>query len=213
MTIFFVVANDPQTRANLAVAQKISSNTDVALFGESAIREKLHAALDVHDRTIFSMSHGRTTSIVDNDGHPALEEGDGNLLAGFRVFAWACHTGANLGKKLSEADVIWWGYECPVTAPDDRDQFIDLFADILGTAKNSFISGLDTQSIHDTIEKIKQACDKALIMLDELEAYNDLEAFSLYSCCNQLWQRLLVWIPKYSDPLKHPNAPPAYIDL
>lgn len=213
MTILFVTAQDYQTQANLTIAQKIAANTDQPLFGASANRAMLlNLVLNPqHDRTVFSMSHGSRTAVIGHDDSPALHEGDGNALYGFSVFAWACHTGATLGHSLAQAGVTWWGYDCAVTAPDSRIQFQDIFANVFGVVKCKFVSGVDVNSVNNALMDIQLACDTALKELDSCQAFNDVDAFSLYSCCNQLWRSLSVWLAGSKDPCRHPDAPPAFI--
>lgn len=215
MTILFVTAQDPQTQANLTIAKKIVISTDQSLFGALAIRTALlNAMLNLqHDRTIFSMSHGSKLAVIGHDNTPALEAGDSGALNGFSVFAWACHTGATLGHSFSKAGVTWWGYECAVTAPDDRVQFQDVFAQLFSVAKSEFVSGVDVPSVARALVAVHVACEVAVTQLDALEADKDDYAFSLYSCCNQLWRNLSVWLAGCQAPCRHPLAPPVYIEI
>lgn len=215
MTIVFVASNDAATCANLAIAQTFSSEADWQLFGAAATRVGLHDALvaQEHDRTAFLMCHGNKWAVLDNDGAPAVEAADSAALINFKVFAWACHTGATLGYSLSQLGVTWWGYDCAITAPDGREPYSKIFSLVFGTTKALFPNGVDDLSVGGILEEIRVACEVALMTLDQANAHLDEDAFSLYSCCNQLWQRLSVWLAGQPVPCRHPLAPLAYIDI
>ncbi|WP_054633303.1 hypothetical protein [Pantoea stewartii] len=213
MTIFFVTNCDKQTSANLAVAKRISANTDIKLFGCDALRFKLHNELSGEKRAIFSMSHGSRSAIIDSDGVEAVMEYDGHVLSGYKVYAWACMTAQFLGGALAQEDIHWWGYDAAITAPDDRVKYLDIFSKVISTAKNNFENGVDHSSTQKILELIKDACDTAEEELDGVGADDDENAMSLYSCCYQIWSRLCVWLPGAQQPIKHRDAPPAYIDM
>lgn len=213
MSIFFVTNSDTQTAANLAIAKKIAANTDVKLFGRDASRDRLYDQILGDKRTIFSMSHGSRLAIIDNDGVEAVVENDGRALSGFKVYAWACLTARFLGGALAQQDIHWWGYDASITAPDDRQEYIDIFAEVMSTAKNNFEHGFDESSVQKILDVIKDACHKAENQLDSIGATEDEDAISLYSCCYQMWSRLCIWLPGAQNPIKHREAPPAYIDM
>ncbi|EPQ5994988.1 TPA: hypothetical protein QHK14_003377 [Klebsiella pneumoniae] len=213
MTIFFVTNSDSQTAANLAVAKKIAANTDIKLFGCDALRDKLHNELSGKKRAIFSMSHGSRLAIIDSDGNEAIVEHDGDALSGYKVYAWACMTAQSLGGTLAQENIHWWGYDAAITAPDDREKYLDIFSEVISTAKNNFEDGVDHSSIQRILDLIKDACDTAQEQLDSIGAIDDENAMSLYSCCHQIWARLCIWLPGAQQPIKHRNAPSAYIDM
>ncbi|MBX4672185.1 hypothetical protein ACVZCY_21995 [Klebsiella grimontii] len=213
MTIFFVTNSDSQTAANLAVAKKIAANTDIKLFGCDALRDRLHNELSGEKRAIFSMSHGSRLAIIDSDGVDAVVEHDRYVLSGYKVYAWACMTAQFLGGALAQEDIYWWGYDAAITAPDDRDKYLDIFSEVISTAKNNFENGVDHSSIQRILDLIKDACHTAEIKLESVGATDDEDAMSLYSCCHQIWARLCIWLPGAQQPIKHRDAPPAYIDM
>lgn len=215
MTVFFVASHDEATHANLAVAQQIDATTDRILFGADATRAGLHEALTLepNDRTAFLMGHGSKDALYDSHEAVAVQATDSPIFQNCRVFAWACFTGARLGHTMAQNAVTWWGYDCAVTAPDGRPQFAEVFAEIFEVVKRQFSDAMDAQSVHMVIEQIRVACESAAEKLDELQANYDAEAFALYSCCRQIWQRLSVWLTGYQAPLRHDFAPPAYIDI
>lgn len=213
MTIFFVTNSDSQTAANLAVAKKIAANTDIKLFGCDALRDRLHNELSGEKRTIFSMSHGSRVAIIDSDGVEAVSEHDGYALSGYKVYAWACMTAQFLGGAMAKEDIHWWGYDAAITAPDDREKYLDIFSEVISIAKNNFENGVDHSSIQRILDLIKDACHTAEKKLESVGANDDDDAMSLYSCCHQIWARLCIWLPGAEKPIKHRDAPPAYIDM
>ncbi|WP_063031780.1 hypothetical protein [Pseudomonas yamanorum] len=215
MTIFFVTNSDRQTEANLAVARRIAVSTDVILFDRDALRLKLHEQLLLQGemRAIFSMSHGSESAIIDTVGDTAIFDADGIALNGFKVFAWACLTAKKLGGSLAQQNIYWWGYDASVTAPDDRDAYIDIYAEILRVAKLNFERGTDDISVRDILDIIKNACCVAEEKLDMAGAGEDDDAMSLYSCCRQIWTCLCIWLPQQPHPIKHYEAPAAFIEL
>ena len=214
MTVIFVTAHDVATQSNLIVAQNMSATADLSLFAQDATRAQLYGSLNPQtDRTIFVMTHGGKNAVFDNNCMPAIDAADGDALSGYKIFAWACHTGASLGFSMAQQGVTWWGYDCAVTAPDGRASFAGIFAQIFATAKSQFPKGIDPSSIAAVLEEIRLACEVALLQFDQLGAQDDDESFSLYSCCNQLWQRLSVWLSGQNKPNRHVLAPPAYIDI
>jgi hypothetical protein len=213
MTIFFVTHSDSQTAANLAVAKKIAAHTDIKLFGCDALRDRLHGQLLGERRSIFSMSHGSRFAIIDSNGVEAVVEDDGRALIGFKVYAWACLTARFLGGVLAQKDIHWWGYDASITAPDDRQEYLDIFAEVMSIAKNNFEYGIDHSSVQIVLGLIKDACHAAEKKLDSVGAGEDEDAMSLYSCCYQIWSRLCIWLPGAQQPIKHGEAPPAFIDM
>ncbi|MEE5067561.1 hypothetical protein V2J97_26340 [Pseudomonas alliivorans] len=213
MTIFFVTHSDRQTEANLAVAKKIVAHTDIELFGCDALRDRLHDQLLGEKRAIFSMSHGSRLAIIDSDGVEAVVENDWRALTGFKVYAWACSTARLLGGVMAQKDIHWWGYDATITAPDDRQEYLDIFAEVMSIAKNNFEHGIDHSSVQIVLDLIKDACHVAEKKLDSLCVAEDEDPMALYCCCYQIWSRLCIWLPGAQQPIKHRDAPPAYIDM
>ena len=214
MTIFFVTAHDDATNANRVMANYVCKPHDLQLYEISAVRSSLLNALtDGSHSTAFLMSHGKPYGIVGNDNIFAINENDGSTLANFKVFAWACWTGSRLGHYISLQGGIWWGYDCRVTAPDERPKFAKIMAPFFQTAKDNFGNGIDAHSILTILNQIQSKCIQALNDLDAIDAHLDEDGFSLYSCCNQFWERLSVWMVGMDMPFRHPAAPPPFIDL
>lgn len=214
MTIVFVTSHDPQTAANLAIAQLIASPEDLNIFGANATRANLLQMLSTTAGSeLFCMSHGSRDALLDDVRVGALEAKDAGPLKTCKVFAWACHTGARLGYVVSRSGGIWWGYDCAITAPDDRTAYAPIFASVFSEIKKSFAACEDEKSAHALIKHIHELCEAALVALDEMGAQDDVDSFSLYSCCNQIWSRLSVWLAHQTNPCRHPIAPPPFIEL
>ncbi|EPL09852.1 hypothetical protein [Pseudomonas sp. CF150] len=211
--IFFVTAYDEATRANHAIARRMIIDSDINLLEFDAVRFNLKANLCSSEGAIFSMAHGRTIAVIDNNGEYALHEADASLLVGFKVFAWGCHTSTTLGYKMSRSDVVWWGYDCAVTAPDDRIQYIDVFVRVFDSIKKLFVKGVNKLSVLDILEQIRILCVAAEEEFNILIEDDSCESFAVFSCCNNIWRQLLVWLPALSAPLRHPLAPAPYIEL
>lgn len=214
MTIFFVTNGDAATEANFNVANGMEAPGDIVLFGANATRAHLYLAVEANGNcdSIFSMSHGDLDGTFDSIDGLALGAEDAASFAGFKIFAWACFTGARLGATFSKSNAIWWGYDCVLTAPDDRVEYAPLFRRILQVAKSSFRNGIDHASALIVIEAIKLECLAAIDELD-IATLGQPGAIPLYSCCNQAWQRLSVWLPGNDVPIKHSDAPAAFLNI
>ena len=216
MTICFVTDHDPPTFSNLSIAKKVVSAGDLSLFGASATRLKLHEmnAAEAPERAIFAMGHGGRDALFDNFGMPALHAADVSTFEGRRIFAFACHTSTRLGHEMAKGGVTWWGYDCAVTAPDERASYAAVYIRLFKCVKTSFPSGVDESTVNRVLVKIQKACLRASEQLDKLGANDDDDATSLYSCCDQVWKRLSVWLMgSCMQPITHPSAPPPYIDI
>lgn len=216
MSIFFVTDHDAATKCNHAVAMKMTAVSEVRLFSDQATAETLRLELANHgnDKTAFLMSHGRPTHIVGNDNEVALEQSDLAQLAQWNIFAWACWTSCRLGYHLAQQDVIWWGYDCAITAPDPRPKYIDVYVDLFNFVKDGFFKASTSEDILEFIHRIKDEVDLAVQKLDVLTQNDPPETIlSLYSCCEQLWKALRVWLDKAEQPVRHPFAPEPYLEL
>lgn len=213
MKIFFVSSGDSATDANLNIAHKITLAEDITIFADAAIRTNLHQLIEAHDgeKILFSMTHGSNDSISDTVGNDALNRSDVAICDGYQIFAWACHTGRALGSHYAQNGATWWGYDCAITAPDDRNEFIDIFSNLIRDIKSTFANGIDQQSVLLALENIKAACHTAEAELYTIGAQNDQYAMSLFCCCRQTWQHLRVWLSGSANSISHPNAVPMSI--
>lgn len=213
MTIFFVCSTDPATQANHAIALQMLVQSDVALFAADATRARLHSEFQTNspNNLIFAMSHGSPTALWDANGEEALSAADAANLQGYKIFCWACHTGKELGRSFATHGSTWWGYDCAITAPDARPPYSTVFRDILLSLKQSFPTGVDAATVATVFTAVKTACVDAETRLEELGASDDDDAMSIYSCCNQIWQHLCVWLAGQGQPIVHPDAPSSSI--
>lgn len=216
MILFFVSAHDGPTKSNLVVANKIASAEDVKLFAQNATRANLHASLvgPTQHQAVFAMAHGSKPAVYDNQGEAAIHSGDASSFLGSTVFAWACYTGVQLGNSMAQGGVTWWGYDSAITAPDDRPEYLEIYCALFRQVKDTFATGTDKASVDAVLEGIRIACIRAVKELDALGAPDDPDAMSLYSCCNQTWERLSVWLGTNSNaPLRHSLAPSPYFEI
>lgn len=209
MTIFFVSSSDAATQANHNIALQMLEENDLTLFAANATRARLHFECQSNppQKHIFAMGHGSPAAVLDSNGEAALSEADAMNLTNYKIFCWACFTAKTLGGTFAAHGSTWWGYDCAITAPDDRPLFSVVFRDLLMLLKQNFPSGIDQISVGNVFDAIKAACFGAEARLEELGASDDSDAMSLYSCCNQMWQHLCVWLAGQEEPIVHPDAP------
>lgn len=208
MTIFFVSSMDAATQANHAVALEMLAQSDTPLFAADATRARLHSEIqtDRPDNLIFAMCHGSPHAIWDSNGEEALTAADAANLEDYKIFCWACHTAKELGQSFSANGSTWWGYDCAITAPDERQPYLSVFRDVLQVLKNIFPTGVDDVSVAAVFMAAKAACANAETRLEALGASDDDAAMSIYSCCNQMWQHLCVWLGGQDQMIAHPDA-------
>ncbi|MBB4192210.1 hypothetical protein GGE45_004397 [Rhizobium aethiopicum] len=213
MTIFFVSSTDPATQANHAIALQMLEQNDVTLFAADATRARLHSEFQAapEDNLVFAMSHGSPNALWDSNGEEALSADDAANLQGYNIFCWACHTAKELGQSFAAYGSTWWGYDCAITAPDPRPPYSTVFRDILLNLKQSFPAGVDAASVAAVFATTRAACVDAETRLEEIGASDDDDAMSIYSCCNQIWQHLCVWLAGQGQPIFHPDAPSSSI--
>ncbi|MBY5367823.1 hypothetical protein [Rhizobium leguminosarum] len=213
MTIFFVTLTDEPTRANHAVALSMVEQGDVTLFAANATRFRLHSEVqrNGHDRKIFAMSHGSEDTVVDAAGNAALSTADATQLIGYKIFSLACLTGRALGRDFAANGSTWWGYDTVINAPDERSPYSGVFSELLLVLKRNFPNAVDALTTAQVLAIIKDACTEAMKRLHELGASQDRHAMAMYSCCNEIWQHLCVWLAGESTPILHPDVPSSSI--
>lgn len=206
--IVFVPGYDPETEANLAVAEQIRPEGCHALLARDATREALLAALTAIDAPVFAMSHGRRDAILAQGGGAALLREDAALLGLRTVFAFACHTAADLGQAAAQAGATWWGYTGAVHAPDPSPRLLPLFVGIFRYIRDVFPQARSRRQRAAVLLRIAELCHQAEHRLDELlETDPGLDAGPAYFCLLHIWQRLRTWGPGEPAPLSHQDAP------
>lgn len=209
--LIFVTAYDEATKANLVIAENIIEKDDTALFKSKATRAELYQLLSQPQSAcfIFAMSHGNKEALLDNNQSQAITVNDAAHFSRKAVFAWACYTGTSLGWYMAQAQGIWWGYDCAVTAPDADPLYEPIFRRIFQKIKSDFPQVTNAQQVQGMLDTLKDLCDQAADELDHL----DMPPLGLYSCCRQIWGNLRVWLPSKNEPEKHPEAPSAHIEI
>ncbi|HYU33696.1 MAG TPA: hypothetical protein VEW48_16205 [Thermoanaerobaculia bacterium] len=207
--IFFVPRYDAATEANFSVALSLLSEGAHALLVEAATRAQLIAALTAWEEPLFAMTHGRQDRLLAQDGEYGLGRDDHALLKGREVFAYACHSAGELGQVVSSIGGVWWGYTGSIAAPEATPSCLPLFAAIFSYIRDAFPAACLSRERMDVIGRIADLCHEAELRVDQLgEADPDLDIGSALFSLLHLWQRLRVWEPGASTPLKHPAAPP-----
>ncbi len=169
--IVFVPAYDEPTRANLAVARDLPRpaddgagdrwprGADRSLLDAHATRANLLNMLGGDPDPLFAMAHGRPDCLLAQDHAEALLAGDAPALARRPVFAFACHTAAQLGRDMARQGVTWWGYVFEVSAPDERDLLRPLFVDVFAYLQGAFAgAGSPAARLH-VLARTKDLCD------------------------------------------------------
>ena len=210
--IIFASAHDEATRANHAVAVRIRSADDLFLGEERATPEELRDALQQRDEPLFSMSHGDVDKLRAQGGKeklPALAVEDDSLckLGGRPVFAHACLTGRALGRSASQSGSVWWGYDIPVTAPEEHPGIVDVFVGVFAFLKESFSAARSAYEQDQLFRNLYERCDKALDKLYEIQEQGGVEVpFGAHQCLIQIQNDLLVWVPGQDEPRFAPHV-------
>ncbi len=137
--ILFVPGYDEATKANLDIGKQLADG-HIALLAEKAIRSNLIELLrTLENESLFSMSHGKYDMLLDNNSETAISIDDKPLLTNRTVYAWACHTGSNLGEHIADNNnAVWWGYTGAVTAPSTSEPFYQKQKEVFRFIQNSF---------------------------------------------------------------------------
>ena len=143
--ILFVSSHDEPTRANHAVGSQLAETGDTFLGADRATRVELHKVLETCDAPLFAMTHGRIDTLwaQHKEKQPAAlladTPGDIALLGTRPVFAHACWTARDLGRTACAGGCFWWGFQIPVSAPDDGEFATPLFVELFRFIKRSFM--------------------------------------------------------------------------
>lgn len=205
---------DAATEANFAVAERLLSGSGLALLAANATRENLLDALEALEAPLFAMTHGRPDQLLAQGGGRALDLQDVPLLAGRTTFAYACHTAQELGEAVAAVHGHWWGYTGSIGAPDLSSELLPLFIRIFSSLREAFPSAQSAREKSEVLSRIADLCREAEERVTDLWMDNaDLDIGSALFCLMHIWQRLRVWGPGASVPLKHPEAPPPLLLL
>jgi hypothetical protein len=207
--IVFVPAYDEPTTANHAVARDLpSEDAHRWLLDVRATRENLLNVLGGQPDPLFAMAHGRPHCLLGQGGDHALLARDAPLLERRPVFAFACHTAAQLGRDMARQGVIWWGYIIEVSAPDDRELLRPLFVGIFAYIRSAFADAGSPGERLDVLMRTKERCDHAAETVDALaDSDPALDVMDALRSLRDIWQLLRIWSPGAEAPERHPHAP------
>lgn len=206
--IVFVPAYDVSTKANLFIAKYITTSTCITLFESKATREELIAALSqANSLALFAMSHGVRDALKDHKGKVALSSKDVNLLNKRTVYAFACHTAAQLGKSAADAGSIWWGYSDTISCAVDSPAASEIFTQIFTFIRDNFQIATSSEEIQKMLETLKQMCDEAAAQIDNIDFETEFSDIAeIQMTLLHIWDRLRIWIPDAEDPERHPHG-------
>ena len=212
--ILFVPGYDPATRANLAVAEHLSSADCRPLLGEDATRAELWLALASPGIPLLAMTHGRRDRLAGQGGEVAVDLEGVRAMEPRAVFAFACHTATELGETAARHGIAWWGYTGAIQAPPDSSSLLPWFVEIFTCIRDSFARADSTEALRAAISRIAVLCHEVEWRVDALlETTPDPDAGPAYFCLLHIWQRLRSWEPGAAAALLHPNAPPPELFL
>lgn len=208
MKILFVTAYDSQTQANLSVANEIVENNEFFLSKAEATREVFYNKFPtLTNGQLMIMSHGDNTLVRDNNREIIITYEDLEKFNNTKFYLWACNTGKDLGAKISQNNNIWWGYDCPITAPINNDKYIPLYVKAFKVIKSKYVLGTNEEDIRQILDDIKKVCEDIDYQIDDLDPQAELsDLMQIYSCFRNMWANLVVWLNPQTG-IKHPEAP------
>jgi hypothetical protein len=205
--IIFAPAYDPSTKANLIIAKLIVTPTCVALFETKATKQEFDAALSKGNVPLFAMSHGERDALKAQNGEIALSKHDTHLLGKRTVYAFACHTAAELGKSAAGRGSIWWGYSDMVSCAIDSPSVHSIFAEIFTFIRDNFHTAISSQERQTVLAQLKEMCEEAEYQVDLIDEETKIdEIMEVYRTLRHIWDRLRIWIPDAQDPERHPDG-------
>lgn len=207
--IFFVPAYDPSTKANLTIAKLITKPYFVILFDKKATKEELKAALSKADLALFAMSHGAPDGLKAQNGNIAMSTKDVHLIGERTVYAFACHTAAELGKCAANKGTIWWGYSDTISCAIDSPALSSIFTDIFIFIRDNFEISTSPEKRQVMLEELKKKCEEAQKEIDFIDSQTEItEIIEVNRTLLHIWDRLRIWIPGIQHPEQHPQASP-----
>lgn len=205
--IIFAPAYDPPTKANLIIAKLIATPTCIALFETNATRQEFIAALSQANLPLFAMSHGERDALKAQNGEIAVSNHDIHLLGQRNVYAFACHTAAQLGKSAAEAGSIWWGYSDIISCAMDSPSVDSIFAEIFTFIRDNFHTAISSHQRQSILAQLKKMCEEAEYQIDLIDEETEIEEImEVYRTLRHIWDRLRIWIPDAQDPERHPDS-------
>jgi hypothetical protein len=210
--ILFAAAHDEATNANFAVASRLRTDGDTFLGADGATRENLREALQLSHEPLFAMTHGYVDKLWAQGKEvnpPALAIDDAPGLAalgGRSVFAHACRTAMELGKRASTHGTYWWGYQIPVSAPSDHPMALPVFVEIFSFIKEAFAAARTEREQDQFFATLFERCDTAHDLLESIDGTDVPVSFDSFQLLVQLRLDLVVWSPGAIEPRRNPQA-------
>jgi len=205
--ICFVPAYDLSTQANLTIAKLIITSNCVTLFEKKATKQELILALCKADVPLFAMSHGVPDALKAQNGEVALSKNDVHLLGERQIYAFACHTAAELGKDAANKGSIWWGYSDTISCAIDLPALSSVFTDIFTFIRDNFETATSPEDRQTMLEELKKKCEAAQDEVDRIDSEIEIpEIMEVYRTLRHIWDRLRIWIPNAQQPEHHPQA-------
>ncbi|SDY53505.1 hypothetical protein [Acinetobacter kyonggiensis] len=216
MKILFVTSYDEQTSANLLIANNILDGDEVFICEKQANRESFYSRFPhLNNAYLMIMSHGDSCLVLDNNKEVIISLDDFDKFSNTKFFLWACNTSRILGEKISQNSNIWWGYNCPITAPINDEKYKDFYIRIFRIIKSRYVDGIDESTVHQILNEIKSICDEINQQLDNMIESGLVEiqdSMSIYSCFRNIWANLVVWLSPQNS-IKHSEAPEGLLDI
>jgi hypothetical protein len=124
------------------------------------------------------------------------------------VFAFACHTSAQLGRELARRGVTWWGYIIEVSAPDEREPFRPLFVEVFAYVQGAFAAADSAAARHEVLVHLRDLCDRAADVVNDMaDADALLDVMDAMRSLRDIWQLLRIWSAGAQSAERHPHAP------
>lgn len=202
--IIFVPAYDQATHTNLAMINALATDNKEMLLGNEATRENLLSKI-IDKENLFIMSHGSKEAIYYGVNDKAIHICDKENITNKKIFAFACHTAALVGKEIASNNNVWWGYTGAISASDSEEEAIKVIAPIFEYIINNFYSVMNNIEVNSFLSQVKELCEKAEEEFDVLEKNTNKIYFNSRLSLNHIWSRLRVWLD--GSIYKHLEAP------
>lgn len=204
--ILFAPAYDEPTRCTFLLAHELVPDATQPLLGADASRAKLHHALASSSDPLVALAHGSADHLRGQDGEPVLTVFDARSISPRAVFAYACHTGTQLGHAMSRTGNTWWGYSGAVAAPPEEATKSGVVTPVFRFLVEGFLHLRDEVPHPEFFARLKALCERATHYLDDRAESGESVDAGTYLCLLHMWDRLRVWNPGASRPAYHPDC-------
>lgn len=206
--IIFATCYDSPTCANYSIAVELKCDDCTKLFIKKATQDNLLTELSsCRTKPLFAMGHGKPNKLNDQNRQPAMSDNDVAWFTHRLSFIFACHTATKLGQSIAKAGGIWWGYTGAIDAPPSDSIYLRVFLPIFQYIIANFPrSSSNERSCQIFLEELKTICDNANEELDKLQEEGVNVDTEAYLCVLNLWDRLRIWFPGKSIPVRSPDS-------